>query len=494
MAAPVQLLAVRWTLCIFAGLGTLATAAPPVTGPAGAAMLQVRLLTSVSTYRSKPGTAIVAEVVSSDGQVPSGAVVRGQVARVKKVGLGLVHESATLELKFQELTLPDGSWYPLDSRVVDVDNARERVDRHGAIHGLRATDSLSHRFGARIAFAALGHPLFMIPAFAVESGLFRFPDPEIEYGPGTELNLEAHLPEMLEAEPPVESKAPDAYESTELRQVVDDLPYWSFSKRQRQPMDLVNLVFIGSREELERAFAAAGWDGAQPNSMMGGFKAIRAVVEDRKFARAPMRTLLLDGEEPDLTRQKTLNTFDKRHHLRIWKRPEEWAGRTIWAAAATQDIATTFSMRPFGFTHEIEKDVDHERDKVVGDLVFTGCVDQAVSVRRPEPVRDSEGYRKGVQTDSRVAVLVLDSCETPRLDLSGTVAASQPSAWVRFTRRVILTAKNHFIRDNLIWRSGDVAWMGIRAARNWHAERRHDQRIEAAPVERGQDIKILAVR
>ncbi len=455
-----------WTCCAFAGLLSLAVAAPLT--------VQVRLLTPVSTYYSKPGAEISAEVVSSAGQVPKGATLRGEVVRVKKVGLGLVHESATLLLKFSELDLADGSWYAVESRVVNVDNARERVDRKGAIHGLRATDSLSHRFGTRIAFGMVGHPFFMIPAVALESGLFRFPDPEIDYRVGTELDLRIELPNL-----PREEATAVAEETAGLQETIDGLPYWSYSKRQRQSMDLVNLAFVGTREQVERAFTAAGWSGARPNSMMGGLRAIRAVVEARPYGEAPMRTLLLDGEEPDMRWQKTLNTFEKRHHLRVWKRAEEWNGRTIWAAAATQDIATTFSMRPFGFTHEIEKDVDRERDKVVGDLVFAGCVDQVVEVRRPEPVRESADYRKGVNSDSRVAVVLLNSCAEPQRDLSATVADPQPGQVVRFTRRVILTTKNHFIRDNIVWRSGEVARLGVETVRRWYIERKKDRLASA---------------
>src|ERR1039458_5648255 len=46
-----------------------------------------------------------------------------------------------------------------------------------------------------------------------------------------------------------------------MQGVVAGLPYWTYSRRQPQPMDLVNLLFVGSREALDRAFAAARWIG-----------------------------------------------------------------------------------------------------------------------------------------------------------------------------------------------------------------------------------------
>ena len=43
---------------------------------------------------------------------------------------------------------------------------------------------------SKILFAVDDHPLFLLPMLAVETVLFRFPDPEIDYAPGTEMRLE----------------------------------------------------------------------------------------------------------------------------------------------------------------------------------------------------------------------------------------------------------------------------------------------------------------
>jgi hypothetical protein len=43
-------------------------------------------------------------------------------------------------------------------------------------------------------------------------------------------------------------------------------------------------------------------------------------------------------------------------------------------------------------------------------------------------------------------------------------------------RRVTLTARNHFLRDNIAWRSADAARIGFRVVRDWV----HDRRIETA--------------
>jgi hypothetical protein len=430
--------------------------------------------------------AVVATPLCAGGAsvLPEGTELRGVVRRVSKVGLGLVHESAGLKLEFTQLDLPDGREYAVAAHLAGIDNARERVDRKGNIHGIRATATLSNRLGERIVFAAFGHPAAMIPLFVLESSMFHFPEPEIQFRRGTEIQFDVEFPEEFGAVAPcplpeVEA-APEEWAA--MQEVVDALPYWAYSQRQRQPMDLVNLLFVGSRQEVDRAFAAAGWIGSRANSMRAGVAAIRAIVEEHGFPDAPMRTLLLDGREPEFRLQKSLNTFEKRDHLRIWKRDGELDGRPIWASAATRDLATTFGMHPFGFTHEIQGEVDLERDEVVHDLVFTGCVDSVAYVQRPEGVRESgQDYRKGVSTDARVAVVTLNGCTQPREDFAAAEPFPKPSKVVRLIRRVTLTARNHFIRDNWVYRTADAIRLSYLALRR--LDRRAKQEGRARQLE-----------
>lgn len=274
---------------------------------------------------------------------------------------------------------------------------------------------------------------------------------------------------------------------TALRELVGAMPYWSYSKRQSQPMDLVNLMFVGSAQALETAFDAAGWTGSRSNSFAAGFGAIRALAERNADGDAPMRTLLLNGAEPSYALQKSLNTFEKRHHLRIWQRKGEWRGQPIWASAATKDIGATFSIRPFGFTHEIQDQVDLERDKVVSDLRYTGCVDSVTYVSRPGPVRGSgQEYRRGVNTDAKIAVVALNACEQPRLDLAAGPPDPQPSRFVRGFRRVALVTRNHFLRDNWFWRGYEAVRLSYATIKNWEAHARDERRA------REHDMRLLA--
>jgi hypothetical protein len=443
--------------------------------------LEARLQTPLSSYTARVGTTLEAIVTTpvcsaEEEPLPEGAVLRGVVSKVHRVGLGLVHETASMEVEFNQLLLRDGRTFSVHAQLTAIDNAREHVDRHGVIHGIRATAALSNRVGERLAFMAMGHPLVALPLFALETSLFHFPEPEIELRRGADFHLAVQFPQQFGSV--IKCALPQEISQRDwigLHALVNGLPYWTFSQRQSQPMDLVNLVYIGAEQEVDRAFTAAGWTGAQANSMRATVKVMRAIAENRGLQEAPMRMLLLDGAMPSMQLQQSLDTFAKRDHLRIWARGEQFDGRQVWASSATRDLAAVFALHPFGFTHQIQDDVDLERDQVVSDLAFTGCVDSVEYVARPETVRTSgQVYRKGVITDSRVAVVTLNSCEEPSQNLSDIGEMPRPRKLVRWVRRVTLTARNHYLRDNWAWRAGEAVRLSFNTVRSWQQERKDE--------------------
>ena len=125
--------------------------------PAGT-HLEIRLTAAVGTYASKPGSTVsavlTAPVIAGERVLlPAGSRIAGEVKSVRRVGLGIVHETAELELEFQRATLPDSTTIPISARVIEVDNARERVAKDGRIYEQRSTGSLSHRASGYIRMA-----------------------------------------------------------------------------------------------------------------------------------------------------------------------------------------------------------------------------------------------------------------------------------------------------------------------------------------------------
>jgi hypothetical protein len=425
--------------------------------------LDIRLLTPVSTRTSRLGSEIRAVVIAPAGGVAAGSMVHGKITQVRRVGLGFVHETARVRLAFDELRLADGTIIPVESQITAVDNARERVDRRGAIRGSRATASVSHRMAGKLVNLAMHHPYIFIPALVVQTALIRFPEPEIEFPAGTDMRI------AVDGEIPVAAAVTrtefDPKLDAALKDIVAKTPYWSYFEGQKDVSDVVNLVFVGSRDALERAFVAAGWSGADPMSPTNRYRVVRAIVENRPYRDAPMRRLLLDGTGPDMEWQKSLNTFSKRHHLRVWSRGGDWNGTPVWLSAATHDISITFSLHQ-GFTHRIHDDVDLEREKVVNDLRLTGCVDAVTRIGRPELVDvDEERERRSVRTDGAVAAVMLNSCENP-VATEATPDPVPPHIAKRIIRRINLSLRNQYLRNNWPWKLAEGGRYGYRMVRS----------------------------
>jgi hypothetical protein len=67
----------------------------------------------------------------------------GSVANATAISLGLKHPTASISYQFQTLRLPGGAAIPIDTRLVEVDTAKEDVDERGTVHGIHPIVSLS---------------------------------------------------------------------------------------------------------------------------------------------------------------------------------------------------------------------------------------------------------------------------------------------------------------------------------------------------------------
>jgi hypothetical protein len=168
------------------------------------------------------------------------------------------------------------------------------------------------------------------------------------------------------------------------------------------------MLFVGTGEQLVSAFEAAGWSTAAKLSGLSKFATALAMIEQRGYKEAPMSTLLIEGRPPDLVYQKQNNTFDARHHLRIWRLPGTFNGRPLWVCTATHDIGISYSDREGTFIHRIDSNIDDERAKVVNDLIFAQQVANLALVARDDIPPDAHNATGDpLNTDGRVAVVVL---------------------------------------------------------------------------------------
>jgi hypothetical protein len=291
-----------------------------------------------------------------------------------------------------------------------VEEARETVSDTGAVIGIHPGASFSTGVSGVFTLLFIGEPEFRLPVLAFKFLAARSPDAEITFPAGTEMLLRlthnVELPNQASDRPTVPLVT--VSQGDRLQSMLATLPQQQTSGDGKGPSDLINIVLQGSQQAIERAFRAAGWDGSEPHGVMALYHMYHCVVQRVGYRMAPMATLKFNGNPSDVTFQKSLDTFAKRHHIRLWRGPQP----DLWLGAATEDIKYKF--RALGVTHATDRYIDNERAKIVNDLVFTGCIDRGALVPRPS-LNTVRGGPQSVFTDGDVAVLQLNTCDSPRV-------------------------------------------------------------------------------
>ncbi|MBI3282248.1 MAG: LssY C-terminal domain-containing protein [Acidobacteria bacterium] len=376
--------------------------------PAGVE-IHARLESKVSSETSKLGDAVEAVVIApvvSNGEIAlaAGSRLRGSVTFVK--ASAQPDERAVLACSFHQLAAPGAAAVAVKTRLVRVENAREQVSEIGQINGILASETLSARMDqalGKLAKRASGL------AGVLEIGKQVFvgqADTAIAYEPGVEVWVRLLEPVTLDApqRPPALAAVsdPDA-----LYALVNAQPFRTLAEKPPNPSDLTNLMFIGTREQIEQVFKAAGWTTAHAVNTASALETFRAIAEARGYKEAPMSTLLLDGQRSEMEFQKQHNTFAMRHHLRIFRRPDTYEGKPVWVASSTHDTGIEFSEQNRTFIHKVDPEIDKERAKIVADMLFTGRVTSIALVERPAvPRRSNNATGDELITDGRMAVLI----------------------------------------------------------------------------------------
>jgi hypothetical protein len=420
-----------------------------------------------------PVHAVLTQDLVCDNEImlPMGAPIDGVVRSKRKVGWGIRHETAALELEFSRATAGPGITMALTARVEEVENARELV-RNGVIQGIRSSDTFQGSINSRLIHLPTWNPYTGPIRIAYKATFPIFPEPEIYYPAGTDMRLRtttevSSLPVMVSTAH--ESSLAANAESDRLEQLVGQLP-WRVTTRKDVDADLLNLVFLGSQDEVESAFREAGWRGADPLSKRTVLKNMYALLNNSGYAQEPMMTFLLNGKPEDMNWQKSLNSYARRDHLRIWQWTPEGTTDSVWISSSTHDTGAVLAVKYKGFMHHIAPDIDDERSTVIRDLNFAGCVRSVSYVSRPEmPTATRNATGDIMHTDGLVAVVALQDCRPvdPQLEPYSDRGSFKPGNHAfRYIRRQILTFRNDIWRANIIYGVYDAGRMGLVALRH----------------------------
>jgi hypothetical protein len=381
------------------------------------ATLSVRLDVPVYSDRSRTGDPVSAtvtyplckngeqieckkgELLVAPGAKVSGTILFAQKAPNKYSRPRLVVDFSNIVHSNKELT-------PLYARVLGVDNARESV-QNNEILGI-VQPHASGKMSLVLRAVGATNPIVGYTIVGAQSVYGLSIRREILFPAGTDLQIQVVRPSVLKEKAAWEGWQ-ELKPDRELQQLVATMPLRTATPK-NVPSDLTNLIFLGSAQQLITAFGEAGWMEADNLNVKTALKAAQATIRSTGYVDAPVSLLLLESQPPDLVLQKSLNTFAKRHHIRIWKMNQLYQGREVWVGAATHDIATTSSKAKTKWSHRIDPHIDREREWVLTDLLFSGFATAYADLNRPAVPKQAENATgDNIVTDGKVSIVQLKS-------------------------------------------------------------------------------------
>jgi hypothetical protein len=174
--------------------------------------------------------------------------------------------------------------------------------------------------------------------------------------------------------------------------------------------DMVNYALVGSEEQVEAAFKAAGWVAVDKTVEDAVLHGILSTLSHEAYTEMPMSTLYLFGRPQDLSfaRGDPLKVAAERHHLRVWKTDKTVGGRPLWVGSATHDVGFEKDKRNGNVTHRIDPEIDKERDFLLQSFDAAGAFSSAAYVTPDDPMLKAKtATGGGFYSDGRIVVMAL---------------------------------------------------------------------------------------
>ena len=161
-------------------------------------------------------------------------------------------------------------------------------------------------------------------------------------------------------------------DETELRTELENLPCCATNEDGTENGDPLNLVLIGSREDLSSAFVRRGWLPAEQTYGTAVWKTIKSFLFGSRYRYSPVSPLYFSKRQQDFAGQKPRHTVHERNHLRMWLSPMRYQGKPVWIAQISRDIGVRFTFKTWPpVTHKIDPDIDEAMYALMEDLMYS---------------------------------------------------------------------------------------------------------------------------
>jgi hypothetical protein len=374
--------------------------------------IPLRAAESISSADAKLGDPVdfvVVQDVILDGfpVIPKGTIAHGTISEVKRKRR--MARGGNLGVHLEFIGLPTGDKIPVRAATRVRGGGQSKMMATGmavtalafypaapALMMMRGKDTVLLKGAALTAYVNGNTPVDI-------SNLKASPDPGSSLAPRQAAALlPAH--ETI----PAMSSAPAGHSRATLQDFLEFVPRRIMDSSGRDG-DMVNLIFVGTRAQVEQAFQNAGWD----NTIRSKYKAVwHAMKHPKDQVAMPMSRLYLFGRPQDLAlaMEDPESTMTRRHHIRIWKTDYDLNGVPVWVGAATHDIGVEKDKRSLtSITHKIDPDVDAEREFVGQTLIKLQSGPKIGYVLPADPVREATTATGGdYHSDGRMLLLALD--------------------------------------------------------------------------------------
>ncbi len=176
-------------------------------------------------------------------------------------------------------------------------------------------------------------------------------------------------------------------------------------------MEPISLVFVGSEDDILRAFIRAGWSLADPPTPIRVLKEGIAAMRNLPDPTGPATPAFFMDRPQSFTFEKPdtgLPSIRRRHHMRLWQTPHCLVPdcRRVWVATASFDVGIEISQRLYLPTHRIDPDLDSERTLIAAELVKVGAKREG-SVTVLPPLHGTNAAGDPFWTDGQAVILAV---------------------------------------------------------------------------------------
>jgi hypothetical protein len=162
----------------------------------------------------------------------------------------------------------------------------------------------------------------------------------------------------------------------ELRGYLESLPCCVLGGDKKTDGDPMNLVIIGTGDQVLATLAKRGWDLTETITTGTSLRTAMSSLFGRRYRTSPVSPLYVFERPQDVALQKARKTVDERNHLRLWLAPVTHEGAPVWVGQISRDIGVKLSSKTI-VTHKVDPVVDEARIYVLFDLVASGYVKRA---------------------------------------------------------------------------------------------------------------------